>query len=81
MWNNQDSLNEAEMDEMLCLLDSCLSASLSAFLDDTQSGTGTGLTEKQLRALSKKHLLMMIYDLEKELAQEKKEKEFLLRAR
>ena len=36
------------------------------------------LTDKQLRALNRKHLLMMIRDLEKELAQEKKEKENLL---
>ena len=36
------------------------------------------ITDKQLRALDRKHLLMMIRDLEKELAQEKKEKENLL---
>ena len=36
------------------------------------------ITDKQLRALNRKHLLMMIRDLEKELAQEKKEKENLL---
>ena len=34
----------------------------------------TGITEKQLRALSRKHLLMMIRDLELELAQVKEEK-------
>ena len=33
------------------------------------------ITDKQLRILSRKHLLMMIRDLEKELEQEKKEKE------
>ena len=41
------------------------------------------ITEKQLRAFSRKHLLMMIRDLEKELAELKKEnkhKEELLRA-
>ena len=36
------------------------------------------ITDKQLKALSKKHLLMMIRDLEKELAQEKKEKAILM---
>ena len=36
------------------------------------------ITDKQLQALTKKHLLMMIRDLEKELIQEKKEKENLL---
>ena len=71
---NQDNLNEAEMDDMLWLLDSCLSSPLP-------SSSCSSITEKQLRALSKKHLLMMLYDLEKELAQEKREKEFLLRAR
>jgi len=38
------------------------------------------ITEKQLRALSKKHLLIMIRDLEIELKQEKKEKENLILA-
>ena len=37
------------------------------------------ITEEQLRALNRKHLFIMIYDLEKELAQEKREKENLLR--
>jgi hypothetical protein len=43
-----------------------------------------GLTEKQLRAMSKKHLLMIIYDLEEELRLERlerREKEILRRAR
>ncbi|MCL2105701.1 MAG: hypothetical protein FWH26_01350 [Oscillospiraceae bacterium] len=74
MRTNQNNLSEAEMDDVLGLLDSCLPSSLP-------NGTGSAITEKQLRALSKKHLLMMIYDLEKELEQERREKEFLLRAR
>ena len=38
------------------------------------------ITDQQLRALSRKHLLMMIRDLEKELKQAKEEKENLLLA-
>jgi len=38
------------------------------------------MTERQLRALSKKHLLIMIRDLKKALNREKKEKENLLLA-
>ena len=40
----------------------------------------TVFTDRQLRALSKKHLLLMIRDLEKELSREKQEKENLLLA-
>jgi len=39
-----------------------------------------GITDRQLRALTKKHLLMMIRDLETELVREKGEKENLLLA-
>ena len=38
------------------------------------------LMEKQLRAMSRKHLLMMIRDLERELSQVKTEKEDMLLA-
>jgi len=38
------------------------------------------ISEQQLRALSRKHLLMMLRDLEKELHQERSEKEHLLLA-
>lgn len=38
------------------------------------------MTDRQLRALSRKHLFMMIRDLEKELRQAKEEKENLLLA-
>ncbi|MCL2107174.1 MAG: hypothetical protein FWH26_09010 [Oscillospiraceae bacterium] len=64
MRNNQDHLNEIEMDDMIWLLDACLPSA-------PPGGIRSGITEKQLRALSRKHLLMMIYDLEKELALEK----------
>ena len=36
------------------------------------------ITDRQMRALGKKHLFMMIRDLETELAQEKHEKQNLL---
>ena len=39
---------------------------------------GPVITDEQLRALSRKHLLMMIRDLEIELAQAKKERDSLL---
>lgn len=38
------------------------------------------MTERQLRALSRKHLMLMIRDLEAELRQEKAEKKDLLMA-
>ena len=38
------------------------------------------MTDQQLRALSRKHLLMMLCDLEKELQQERSEKKNLLLA-
>ena len=38
------------------------------------------ITDQQLRALTRKHLLMMLRDLEKELEQERSEKEHLLLA-
>ena len=38
------------------------------------------ITERQLRALSKKHLLLMILDLETELAREKEKNADMLRA-
>jgi len=38
------------------------------------------ITDQQLRALTRKHLLMMLRDLEKELMQERGEKEHLLLA-
>ena len=38
------------------------------------------ITDRQMRALSKKHLFMMIRDLEAELQREKGEKENLLQA-
>jgi hypothetical protein len=45
-------------------------------------GTGTPprINEKQLRALSRRHLLMMIYDLQEELIQIRGEKEAMLQA-
>jgi hypothetical protein len=40
----------------------------------------TGITVRQLRALSKKHLLYMILELETELAEEREKNERMLRA-
>ena len=50
---------------------------------DLLAGSSPGrptMTQQQLRALSRRHLLVIIRDLEKELEQEKKEKESLLLA-
>ena len=73
--------------DLMELLDSCLPAlypgqsycSLPAFHAQIAPLQPT-ITTKQLRALSKKHLLMMIHDLERELQQEKEFKEYLLQA-
>ena len=62
-------------------------AGLSESLMDTRTiapkpdgQTEPVMTERQLRALSRKHLLMMIRDLEKELTLARKEKEEMLLA-
>ena len=47
---------------------------------ETDSPAVSIITKKQLRALTKKHLLMMIHDLERELQQEKEFKGYLLQA-
>jgi len=96
-----DILSENEMDDMIGLLDPCLSssgtkdgfqlagaalvrASPSALSNRCanpyahpanygvpQKRTGQAITQKQLQALTKKHLLLMLRDSEKELAQAK----------
>jgi len=45
-----------------------------------ESNQAPPITDQQLRALTRKHLLMMLRDLEKELIQERSEKERLLLA-
>jgi len=49
-------------------------------IHDNKKQAEPKISDKQLRALNKKHLLMMLRDLEKELAREKEEKENLLLA-
>ena len=44
------------------------------------ASTPSRITEQQLRAMSRRHLLMMIRDLEEELRQQKEEKEAMLLA-
>ena len=84
------------VDDLMELLDSCLPAlrpgqscwpinpiwpsdQLSVF-DMQFASMQPTISKKQLRALSKKHLLMMIHDLERELQQEKEYKGYLLQA-
>ena len=64
-----------------------LAASPTGDVDSMPKKTASGdnlkkpaITEKQLRALSRRHLLMMIRDLERELAQAKAEKDEMLLA-
>ena len=76
----QDFLNEADMDDMIWLLDSCLPLSRPMARRAENSADASAITEKQLRALGKRHLLMMIRDLEKELRREREEKQHLLMA-
>jgi len=88
--DNRDMMSEADMDDMLGLLDSCLSSSLPFFGINGFGGalpmTGypddqtAPITKKQLRALGKEHLLTMLRDCEKELLQEKEKYGHLLLA-
>jgi len=70
--------DETELDDMIGLLDSCLGPSRPAGPVWEAGEAASIITDKQLRALSKKHLLMMIRDLEKELLREKTEMAHLL---
>ena len=93
-----NNVDEADMDIMLGLLDSCLSSprpigtpqmagaapgngfpvTPSDISPITRSQTDSAITKKQLRMLSKEHLLVMLRDAEKELQQERKENGHLL---
>jgi len=80
-----DALAEAGFDALIWLIDMSLPsmpAQEAAARDEMplpQYEDSAARAEK-LRALSKKHLLMIIRDLKKELQQEKQEKEYLLLA-
>ena len=70
---------ENELDDLLWLIDSRLPP-LQGSIAPARGPANSIITEKQLRALTKKHLLMMIRDLERELQRERTEKENLLEA-
>jgi len=74
------SWDETELDDMIGLLDTCLASSppVGTVWEAEEALAASIITDKQLRALSKKHLLMMIRDLEKELLREKTEMAHLL---
>ena len=82
-----DALAEAELDDLMWLIDSSL-PSLSmegmtqrkplAYVNPDSPAIDSGYADgKLLRTLSKKQLLIIIRDLKKEMQQEKKEKEYL----
>jgi len=101
---NQDMMSEADMEDMIRLLDFSLSSSRPLgtlrmagcgfpMIPLDTDGFGDGLppmawnddqtaliTKKQLRALGKEHLLMMLRDAEKELAREREKTGCLLLA-
>ena len=78
-----DEITEAGLDDLIWLIDMSLPEkplpACTNGYDLPQYEDSAARTEK-LRALSKKHLLMIIRDLKKELQQEKQEKEYLLLA-
>jgi len=86
-------MNEADMDDIIGLLDLCLPSQLPSFGIDCFNGgppplafhksdaqNTSDITKKQLRALDKEHLLTMLRDAEKELEQERERSGYLLRA-
>lgn len=87
MQANREILSEAEIDDMIGLLDSCLSSpwqggalQLPGTAPDDSDCHAASITKKQLRALGKEHLLIMLRDAEKELAREREKNGYLLRA-
>ncbi|MCL1951632.1 MAG: hypothetical protein FWF60_02270 [Oscillospiraceae bacterium] len=79
-----DILSETEINDMMRLLDPCVLPSppvrsspyvnpyaLPANSGVPQKPAGRAISQKQLQALTKKHLLLMLRDSEKELAQAK----------